>query len=251
VSLARRLAAQGFPCLRFDRPGIGDSAVAAPGVENDVYAKDGVERLRQAMSYLRDAHGHERIILIGLCSGAYFSFHAAVADPRVVAAVLINPLTFHWNEGDSLEVRTRKTYKSTDFYLRAALKRETWLRGLKGRVNVRGILLTLGQRVLARARAVVSQKIAQALRRGVPLSDIAQAFKALAARGTAMFMIFGAEDGGIDIMEEHLGPGGQLMRGSDHFRLEIVNGADHTFTPLWSQDYLGDLIADHLGPRFL
>jgi pimeloyl-ACP methyl ester carboxylesterase len=86
TTLARRLAGQGFPCLRFDLSGIGDSAI-----RNDPRSE--VERalddIQAALDFLTRRKS-ERFVLIGLCSGAMFAHHAAVRDPRVVGAVFLD-----------------------------------------------------------------------------------------------------------------------------------------------------------------
>ena len=51
-------------------------------------------------------------------------------------------------------------------------------------------------------------------------------------------------------MEEHLGKRARLMVKRKNFRIEFVDQADHTFTPIWSQSYLCDLVGDHWVERF-
>ena len=41
----------------------------------------------------------ERFILGGLCAGAYWSFHAALRDPRVSSALMVNPRALIWDTG--------------------------------------------------------------------------------------------------------------------------------------------------------
>ena len=38
-----------------------------------------------------------RFVLIGLCAGGYWAFHTGAADPRVVAALIINPRAMIWD----------------------------------------------------------------------------------------------------------------------------------------------------------
>ena len=40
-----------------------------------------------------------RFMLGGLCSGAYWSFHAALLDERVPAVLLLNPRALVWDAG--------------------------------------------------------------------------------------------------------------------------------------------------------
>lgn len=251
VTIARSLAAHGFTVVRFDRAGIGDSPATPRSRANDVYAEGGVDDVRAAIDAVVARRGVTNCALVGLCSGAYFSYHAAVADPRVAGLVLINPLAFHWREGDSLAVRTRETYKSTTFYLRTARDLHAWKRLFQGDINVLGIGRTLATRLTERAAFTWRRVIAHIRRSEQALTDIGQGFLALDRRGTECMLVFGAEDGGIDLMIHHLGHDASLLRGRPRFRLEIVDGADHTFTPLWSQVRLSDLISRHFATRFV
>lgn len=87
VSLARALGAAGLACLRFDYSGIGDSER-----RRDVGSmRESVERdIADALAYLSKTRGAERIVLVGLCSGAYDALLVAQEDRRVVGAVLID-----------------------------------------------------------------------------------------------------------------------------------------------------------------
>jgi pimeloyl-ACP methyl ester carboxylesterase len=87
VDLARALARAGVPALRFDLSGIGDSAR-----RTDVASvRDSVERdVADAVEYLASAHGADRIVLSGLCSGAFDAFASALHQPRVVGAYMVD-----------------------------------------------------------------------------------------------------------------------------------------------------------------
>ncbi|MFZ2234790.1 MAG: hypothetical protein WBP11_01390 [Dokdonella sp.] len=81
VQLARRLAALGHPVLRFDMPGIGESAFSASS-EFDVIS-DVFNRLDQHLG----AHGY---IIGGICAAADRGWNISLADPRVRGLLLID-----------------------------------------------------------------------------------------------------------------------------------------------------------------
>jgi pimeloyl-ACP methyl ester carboxylesterase len=250
VGMARLLATAGFSVLRFDRRTIGDGPHAPGEPENDIYAARSVDEARAAMDFLRDAHGFDRFVLGGLCSGGYVAYHAAIVDERVVGAFLINPLTYDWKLGDSLEVRVRKTFKSTKFYSQALRGTDVWKRALTGQVHVRAVLGELARRAIKRSGTVADDLRARLMRRGRNESDVARNLRRLCDRGVDLFFVFGAADGGIDLIEEHLGPDAKALRRHKRFRMEIIDGPDHTFTPLWSQRHLRLLLRAHLRARF-
>jgi pimeloyl-ACP methyl ester carboxylesterase len=83
---ARRLAAAGFPSLRFDLSGIGDSEPPAEALSiGDVVIRD----LTAAADYVR-SQGKGRIVVMGLCSGGRDALELAALDPAVVGTVAID-----------------------------------------------------------------------------------------------------------------------------------------------------------------
>ncbi len=244
VHMARVWATQGLQVLRMDFSGMGDSP-AQSGKENDVYSSRSMAEARSAIDYML-AQGATRVVLMGLCSGAYVAYHTAIADPRVSGIVMINPLTFHWTEGDSLEVRLRKSFRSTERYKRTLFKLDTWQRIARGDVSVGAIAGELGRRAQRRATREAKALLARVTGDIAEATDVERGFRQLTARGTRCLMIFGAEDGGIDVIEEHLGRDAAAMGNAAGFRMEILEGPDHTFTPLWTQRRLLHLVSEYL-----
>jgi hypothetical protein len=243
VKMARSLAARGLTSLRFDVSGIGDS-VSLAGNENRLYAKEAVLDVKAAMNELTSLREVRRFFLVGLCSGAYLAFQTAHVDARVAGQVLINTQTFRWKEGDSLEVSLRKNYRSTRFYTTEMWNPQVWGRVLRGEVNAKGIAGTLASRALDRAKRGVEGSIARMRSGRLEIDDVAAQFKDILKRGTETLLVFGANDGGLDLMESHLGPGARKLDKFRNFQLEIVQGTDHTFTPLWSQAWLEKVVID-------
>ena len=100
VELARRWAARGVKTVRLDLPGIGD----ADGDEREhvsnpaLYAPEATAATLRMLDQLADRGLADRFVLGGLCSGAYWSLQAALADPRVVGALTINLYSFWWSD---------------------------------------------------------------------------------------------------------------------------------------------------------
>jgi pimeloyl-ACP methyl ester carboxylesterase len=248
VRWADAWAALGFRVLRLDFSGIGDSPVTAGRREKDVYSQLGMSEARRAIDFLATL-GADRFVLAGICSGAFVAFYGALQDPRVSGIILMNPPTFHWKEGDSLELRTRNSFQATNFYKQRAFRADTWKRLVRGDIHVRAIGLELGKRALVTARNKVTE---QAIRFGVMRepNDIARGFHELGARGCESLVVYGTHDGGVDVMEQHLGSGARKMRHDKRFHLAFLEGTDHTFTPRNAQDRLQALLSEHLLAKF-
>jgi len=243
VTLARRWAAAGFRVLRVDSSGLGDSPTVEGLPENQVYSDQAIRDSGRAMNFLSRTRSVDKFVLMGLCSGAYVSFHSGVADSRVTGIVLMNILLFHWKEGDSLEIRTRNTVKATSYYTQALYDREVWRRVLRGDVHVRAIASALIRRTSG--RLVSSAKRALSTE-----SDVARGFRALLRRHCDVLLVFAADDGGRDVIDEHLGVDAKRFRSERGFRFEVIDGADHTFSSLAAQEQLYGLLTAHLSSRF-
>jgi len=91
VELARGLAASGFPVLRFDGSGLGDSAM--PRDSRD-YAERSRDDIIEAMDWMEKKKGIETFVLVGLCSGADNAHAVASVDERVTGVVMMDGFTY-------------------------------------------------------------------------------------------------------------------------------------------------------------
>lgn len=231
VTLARDLAAQGYTCLRFDLGGIGDSRAAPGGRDNPVYAPTSIDDVAAAISCLHAVHGVSHVVLVGLCSGAHLAFHTAERDDRVVGQVLINPPRLEQRENESLELLRRRSRKSTRYYLRALRDPRVWRDAVHGKVDVRVVLETFGERLLSRAAAAGVDAFARLRGESLPPTEVARSMSSMVDRGVATLFLYGSEDGGLDSIESHFGRDASRLRHARRVSLEILEGADHTFTP--------------------
>lgn len=88
VKFAREMAALGFPALRFDLSGQGDSRAAT---STQGFERQAVADVRTALDHLAETQGLQRFVLVGLCSGADHSYATALEDSRVVGVVMLDP----------------------------------------------------------------------------------------------------------------------------------------------------------------
>lgn len=242
VYLARELAAAGHTVLRFDKAGLGYSKPCADGSTLQVFNDETLENIRLTLDHWQQHYGCQRFILAGLCSGAYFAFLSACQDSRVCGVISMNQPTYHWQAGDSLELRSKNAIKSSHYYRLALLQKSTWLRLLRGQIDLAKILRPMAKRLGKRSR-VRSQLLSLKLL-GQPwlLSAVAKNARQLSQRGCQMHLILDAADAGVDAMTEEFGRHAVLLRFKTQATLTIVTGADHTFTALWSQRELAQIL---------
>ena len=91
VQLARRLAANGYGSLRFDFSGLGDSEARRDDLS---FERSAPLETRDAIDYLARTQGAQRVVLMGLCSGADVAHLTALEDDRVVGLGLLDPWAY-------------------------------------------------------------------------------------------------------------------------------------------------------------
>jgi hypothetical protein len=91
VRLARLLGEHGFPSIRFDFSGIGDSA----RIKSEKAGLDlAVTEIQMAMDITEQYMGSKRFILFGLCSGTDPCIKTASIDARVAGTILLDPFSY-------------------------------------------------------------------------------------------------------------------------------------------------------------
>lgn len=83
VSTRNGLANGRRGAFRRDLSGTGDAGGPEEETDRDMYSRQVLEDARLALAFLRDHYGARRFVVIGLCSGGYTGFHAALVEPEV------------------------------------------------------------------------------------------------------------------------------------------------------------------------
>ena len=232
VELARRIASSGSLVLRLDLSGMGDSAPREGADENVVYSEHAITDVGVAVAWAR-AQGVEDVVVLGLCSGAYHAYKAAVAGQAIDRIVLINPLTFDYTPGMSLDSAAFHVTAQTQHYKASLRKASSWKKLLSGEVTIGPIVRVLLRRVRVLARHHVRNLLRSS---GVRMQDdLGTDLISLAQRGVSLRFIFSASDPGRKLLLEQGGPVVGSLMGQGVLEMEVIDGADHTFTPLWSQ----------------
>jgi dienelactone hydrolase len=243
VALARRWAAMGHAVLRLDVSGIGDSAPAPGRAENVVYTDDANDDVRAGLAFLRRQPGVTEVHALGLCSGGYNAFKAAVAGVPLDGVLLINPLTFFYKAGQPLSEAEDKVIYEGSRYLRRLRDRDAWLKLVQRGVDVRVALRTLGRFAAGQLRGRAHEL---ARRAGLAVGDdLARELTTVTGRRIPLRFIFSAGDPGYGLLHTHGGATVEKLRRAGRLTIEVIEGADHTFTPLWSHPVLTTMLAAH------
>jgi pimeloyl-ACP methyl ester carboxylesterase len=234
VRIARRLAAHGIASFRIDVAGIGDSPAQADRPADIPYSAANVGDVEAALDVLQ-ARGLTRVTIAGSCSGAHLALQSVRRDPRVGAVVLINLFTFIWLESYDLRALTRAAGRSTAAYASRFRSRETWLRLMRGDLDLRQLSRTFA----ARIRHAVTVRLAP-LDPKSPIRQIRSWFDDLAARQIGVLFVFSEGDNSVDMFNSNLGE--KRLRQNPRARTAMLHGADHHLTDRESQDKLADLL---------
>jgi dienelactone hydrolase len=248
VRMARRWAELGYPVLRMDLSGIGDSPAAPGTTENLPYPEGAVEDAQAAMSALADRGVASEFILTGLCSGADIAFRTGVIDRRVVGAWMINPQAFYFPSSDALKEFMHAELQAS-YYESAFWDPERWKRVLRGEVDVARIAGIMKAKVESSVRRRAARLFGGKERqekKAPEARDVIADIRSIAARGADTFLLCSEDDPGLLYLLKYFGKELSSLDGVPRYRKEIVKGTDHTFTPLWSQDMLSDMLTEHL-----
>ena len=246
VTLARRYAAQGFTSLRLDLAGVGDSEAASDTTGETgslVYNLKSCTDVVAALDWL-EARGHKRVVVFGMCSGAYLGFQAAQRDTRIVGQVLVNPQRFEWTQTDSIELVNRVTGQAARHLLRDGL-RAVMRPGKLGR-------LLSGDPAAWRMARAVGERTMNALRRRVssttPDTAVARDMRMLFQRGVKTLLVFSAGDAGLAECAHQFGEELELLNADVNLGFEIIEGATHTLAERRSRAALERLLDAFLAP---
>lgn len=124
VGYARELNGHGYPTVRLDFSGWGESPdlAHAPGRPYDAHC---IGEAIAVIAALRSA-GHKRVVVAGLCAGAWIGMRAAL-DAHIDAVIAINP-QLYWKPGEPLDVRIVDTItRRAPIRRREALLGKWWL----------------------------------------------------------------------------------------------------------------------------
>jgi hypothetical protein len=220
VTLARRLAEQGWYVLRFDLSSVGDSP-ARP--DDRPIQERSVGEIREAMDFLQTSKGIDYFVLYGLCTGADNAYRSAVVDERICGGVLL--------EGYS--------YPTMHYYLKRYLPKlinpAFWI----------GKLKRMSQDKQSAEPGDVSYHWTLP-----PKTQVEQELKMLVGRGTRLLMIYTGSNGDYNYCEQFRDAFPKVDF-RDCLQLEYFERGDHNVSMQSDKEQLFQLVGDWLQRSYL
>jgi pimeloyl-ACP methyl ester carboxylesterase len=246
VELSRRLATNGFRCVRMDLNGVGDSPARDGKSQQPIFSTSAIDDVVDAAQSVSPVDPSD-VVLFGLCSSAYHVLEAAsILSARGVCA--INPrVRFQPPEvaaGGTMDARRRFCIPQRE--LVSDSQREVAFRWFVRRLprlnrkvrrlsrKGRGHLHTLAWR----ARSLLGHTVVQP---GERLAELAES-------GTDVFLIGGARE-----IRPFLNSGVLAVRRtqrSGRLRMEEIPMLDHSLRPSGDRDEITRLTIDHVVSHF-
>lgn len=258
VRLARRLNARGVTTLRMDAHGLGDSYPVDPTEPAGFHDLDRVRDVKAALDLL-EAEGCRKVLLTGICAGAYIGLHAAGTDPRIVTATLVNLPYFYMRDEDPA---VPLLLRPSALWLRLAAGARRLMRGGRppdlARWPVpdknyfeRRRLINWATRFVHYGALWASEHLFSVLRRVLPHSWAVGRADRMLRRihrlGVDMHLVYGAKDWGQHELGFVFGKGGARLIARGWARITILDDFDHTVTTSAMQERYARLIEDDLG----
>jgi hypothetical protein len=222
-----------------DLAGIGDSDGDAGALARDegLYIPRYVGQTLEVLDALTERGLPPRFLLGGLCSGAYWSLHAALEDERVRGAIMINPRVLFW-DWTVTAVRDARN-------ARKVLRASTWVKLLRGQITTQRTR-TIGRGVGVAVRSLPARSLARRREMHAGGDQLQMTLDRLQASGTELLGIFTDRE---PVLEELIRTGGLArLRERPNVRIEEIPGplTSHTLEPSPLQTAVNRLLDDAL-----
>ncbi len=239
VYYAREFVRRGYPCLRFDPNGLGDSG----GVVEDTDRRDYYGTI-QTGRYVADVgaaiddflrNGVDHIVIFGLCGGAITSLLAASSMSAVSGAVLLScPVVLDGANVDyNLRIPAPIARRELGIYIRKLFSISSWLKFLTLKTDYKRLYLRLKAALSFDAPSQVKGGNADTtgLRAPKPNSCFYDAYEKCKAKNK--LWIYGLND---QFWFEFKKLAYDIMNLDTHDELYLVPNGNHMFTlPEWQR----------------
>ena len=251
IKLAERFAGMGYPTLRFDPRGTGESEGDwDPGFDGKPILNpyDEVERgvwipdTHAAIEHLTQASGVSSVVLGGVCGGAITALLAGAEHPRVDGIFMIgNPVTLSRQTLTDISMLPQQTLDDElGRYLGKLLRPSAWMRLIGLRTDFRtlcGVLANRARLLLPGGRRGLERAPVEALS-----PPFARAFQMAVLHRKRLLFVYSTNDYHWHEFQEYfLATRSEIERRA--FELSCIADANHNLTEeRWQEELYGILL---------
>jgi hypothetical protein len=123
-------------------------------------------------------------------------------------------------------------------------RKDSWLKLLRGEVD----LVRVARALAPKAVQLIKRRVTNLVTRRE--ESVPDRLRALCRRGVDVLLVVAPGDPGIDYVDANFGSGMRALAAVHGFRRVTVGGTDHTFTALWAQRRVAELLTEHLMARY-
>ena len=241
TTVARELGAAGFPSLRFDLGGRGESTGDGTAANLTTMAED----LVAAVQTLRERSDGKEVILCGMCSGGNVAIGTLPRLGPVTGLLMYSVYPF--SDGDSFGRDVHRTWHFAKVYWHKMGNPETWTRLVRGDINIKQVFNVLFGHFRHRDKETTQPETETPTEKtrtratpdpsleGRKQKDPPRKHLENLTRGTPARMIYGGADPDADASRQYFGSFAE-ERG---LPIEIVDvdGANHNFSSRrWTEE---------------
>lgn len=222
--LALRVSEQGFPVLRYDRRGIGEST------GQNVGFLDSAEEIAAAAQFLRQEQQVQNIIAFGNCDAA-----TALAlfgpDAGIDGFILANPWVIETTSGPETQEPTISSAAIRSRYWDRIKNPRTILDLLSGKIDLKKLLKGLKQAARSDENSALSLRLRDAL------SGLEKDTHIMLAKSDTTARAFLAAWNSADF---------EPLRRNSNITVDSLDSASHSFADVEAKNWLTDKILDAL-----
>lgn len=234
--ICRDLARAGIPAFRFDFANVADSPPCPQAPAQVMYSESLVSDVGEALAFL-EARGLSPVVLTGRCSGGYTAFRSAIRYGAVKAVVPVNPFDFALAPDTDVDALINASLQPLASYGEKMRSGGFWKRVLRGEVDVVRGVRNLSRMILAKGTATALPLLVRFPFLSRNVTAAARDFKAVAANGTRVSLIYSEGDIGVPNLEARFGKRGYLLARYDNTSLAFLADADHNLTTAPARQY--------------
>jgi hypothetical protein len=162
---------------------------------------------------------------------------------------MINPLTFYWHDGMSLDTPSRHQLSRDEKYYSGSMRQlEKWKKLIRGEAEVRYIIRFVALNSLRRARQTVLTLLDRL--RLIPRSRLGRDLTTLTKLRRNLTMFFSDSDPGHSILIAEGRDSPRWMEKRGFLSIEFITRADHTFSEQSARGRLIEAVVGRLKRRY-